>query len=307
MAINIQEILHPSDSDAIKFEKINYNFDQIVANGGGPTGQKGGLGAQGAAGPQGQKGQKGDKGLKGETGAVTSRWKVVASNSGDYDILKPKLEGDVYHPTIFLGDQTFDEVQNQDGIINFSSTLTIGKHAAGGNAPSDIYLAFYHGDSDGNGNSAIDVQSADYSALNDETGAGVRYKFGPSFNNPPGLETQIMIDADQFKIGDGTKMNFQGTTSLFKLPTSSVAATEAGLLRWTANDVLQVSVPSAVAGNFEWKEVCLAPCGQGGSAYSIEIIPAGDLNLNAAGGPAGNSIAMTDNSNVTFDDQGVLQ
>ena len=38
MAINIQEILHPSDSDAIKFEKINYNFDQIVAPGGGPTG-----------------------------------------------------------------------------------------------------------------------------------------------------------------------------------------------------------------------------------------------------------------------------
>ena len=220
-------------------------------------------------------------------------------------VLKPKLEGDVYHPTIFLGDQTFDEVQNENGIINFSSTLTIGKHAAGGNAPSDIYLAFYHGDSDGQGNSAIDVQSVDYSALNDETGAGVRYKFGPSFNNPSGLETQIMIDADQFKIGEGTKMNFQGTASLFKLPTSNVNATEAGLLRWTGS-VAQVSVESAVAGVFEWKEICLAPCGQGGG-YSIEIIPAGDLSLNAAGGPAGNSIAMTNNSNVTFDDQGVLQ
>jgi hypothetical protein len=41
MAINIREILHPSDSDSIKFEKINYNFDQILANGGGPRGQKG--------------------------------------------------------------------------------------------------------------------------------------------------------------------------------------------------------------------------------------------------------------------------
>ena len=46
MAINIQEILHPSDSDVIKFEKINYNFDQIVANGGGPTGPKGPAGPQ---------------------------------------------------------------------------------------------------------------------------------------------------------------------------------------------------------------------------------------------------------------------
>ena len=40
MAINIQEILHPSDSNSIKFEKINYNFDQILANGGGPVGPK---------------------------------------------------------------------------------------------------------------------------------------------------------------------------------------------------------------------------------------------------------------------------
>ena len=303
MAINIQEILHPSDSDAIKFEKINYNFDQIVANGGGPTGQKGALGQQGAAGPQGQKGDKGDTGSKGETGATTSRWKVIASNSGEYDILKPKLEGDVYHPTVFLGDQTFDEVQNQDGFNNFSSTLTLGKHAAGGNAPSDIYLALYHGDVDGLGSSALDVQSQEYSALSDEIGSGVRYKIGPSFNNPQAVDTQIMIDADQFKVGEGTRMSFQGSNSVFKLPTSSITATEAGLLRWTGS-LAQVSVESAVAGVYEWKEICLAPCGQGGTAYTIEILPAGDLNLNAAGGLAANSISMTDNSNVTFDANG---
>ena len=46
MAINIREILHPSDSDSIKFEKINYNFDQILANGGGPRGLKGQKGDQ---------------------------------------------------------------------------------------------------------------------------------------------------------------------------------------------------------------------------------------------------------------------
>ena len=68
MAINIQEILHPSDSDAIKFEKINYNFDQIVANGGGPTGQKGNQGAQGTKGNTGFKGQKGEQGIQGPQG-----------------------------------------------------------------------------------------------------------------------------------------------------------------------------------------------------------------------------------------------
>ena len=68
MAINIQEILHPSDSDSIKFEKINYNFDQILANGGGPAGPKGQKGDQGQVGSTGQKGQKGEVGPIGEKG-----------------------------------------------------------------------------------------------------------------------------------------------------------------------------------------------------------------------------------------------
>jgi hypothetical protein len=37
MAINLKEIFE-GDSDFIKTEKINYNFDQILANGGGPAG-----------------------------------------------------------------------------------------------------------------------------------------------------------------------------------------------------------------------------------------------------------------------------
>ena len=61
MAINIQEILHPSDSDSIKFSKINYNFDQILANGGGPVGPKGQKGIQGVVGQTGQKGERTQK------------------------------------------------------------------------------------------------------------------------------------------------------------------------------------------------------------------------------------------------------
>jgi hypothetical protein len=49
MPINIQEILYPSDSDSIKWEKVNYNFDQIIATGGkeGPKGDKGSVGPTG--------------------------------------------------------------------------------------------------------------------------------------------------------------------------------------------------------------------------------------------------------------------
>ena len=77
MAINIQEILHPSDSSSIKFEKINYNFDQILAHGGGPQGPRGFKGTQGLPGETGQKGEKGDlgpEGLKGEEGTSDSPW-----------------------------------------------------------------------------------------------------------------------------------------------------------------------------------------------------------------------------------------
>ena len=80
MAINIQEILHPSDSNSIKFEKINYNFDQILANGGGPVGPKGQKGDQGQVGSTGQKGEKGEignTGLKGDSGATDSPWYKV--------------------------------------------------------------------------------------------------------------------------------------------------------------------------------------------------------------------------------------
>ena len=62
MAINIKE-LFDADSDNIKVEKTNYNFDQILANGGGPIGPKG---VQGTTGNVGQKGDEGDKGDKGD-------------------------------------------------------------------------------------------------------------------------------------------------------------------------------------------------------------------------------------------------
>ena len=78
MAINIQEILHPSDSDSIKFSKINYNFDQLVVNGGGPAGPKGDIGNTGSTGQTGATGSTGEKGNKGDSGETTSPWKNIA-------------------------------------------------------------------------------------------------------------------------------------------------------------------------------------------------------------------------------------
>ena len=71
MAINLKEIFS-SDSDQIKLDKVNYNFDQIVANGGGPqgpAGQVGPTGVQGTTGDQGPQGPQGSQGSQGPSGS----------------------------------------------------------------------------------------------------------------------------------------------------------------------------------------------------------------------------------------------
>lgn len=80
MAINIKE-LFSGDSENIRLDKINYNFDQIVANGGGPIGLTGSKGDVGPQGPKGDKGDTGAQGSKGEPGIATDYF-VRTENAG---------------------------------------------------------------------------------------------------------------------------------------------------------------------------------------------------------------------------------
>lgn len=131
MAINIKEILHPSDSDSIKFEKVNYNFDQILANGGGPQGIqgiKGSTGGSGATGVKGQKGELGIQGAKGEVGTATVLWGSVDNDATPVDtiILKPLPAGGSYTktPTVWLGDVGYIP-PGQDGLNSAEARLTL--------------------------------------------------------------------------------------------------------------------------------------------------------------------------------------
>ena len=70
MAINLKQI-SLSDTNNIKLDKVNYNFDQLVANGGGPQGfqgNPGNTGYQGVTGYQGNQGSLGDQGAVGVQG-----------------------------------------------------------------------------------------------------------------------------------------------------------------------------------------------------------------------------------------------
>lgn len=83
MTINLKQI-RTLDTDNIKLDKINYNFDQLIVNGGGPKGAIGPDGNTGAQGFQGALGFQGDRGVQGMQGPdaalATTFWKIVPQN-----------------------------------------------------------------------------------------------------------------------------------------------------------------------------------------------------------------------------------
>jgi len=85
--------LNQGDSQEDIINKVNSNFDSIVANGGGPQGQKGDQGDQGAAGGVGPKGDPGQEGTRGTKWYVQSTQPTGGTSS-------PLLVGDYWVDTI---------------------------------------------------------------------------------------------------------------------------------------------------------------------------------------------------------------
>ena len=127
MAINLKQI-SLIDNDIIKLDKVNYNFDQLVANGGGPrgnTGPAGSTGYQGLTGHQGDTGVVGDQGIQGESGISTDDiWKVNQGSSSK-TILPVHDSNDANPPTIAVGYRSNDPFYFNNGESN--SSLLINK------------------------------------------------------------------------------------------------------------------------------------------------------------------------------------
>ena len=71
MIINLKHI-RTLDIDNVKLDKINYNFDQLIVNSGGPKGYIGPDGNTGPQGFQGALGFQGDRGNQGVQGPISS-------------------------------------------------------------------------------------------------------------------------------------------------------------------------------------------------------------------------------------------
>lgn len=265
MAINIKEILHPNDSDSIKFEKINYNFDQILANGGGPNGPKGDKGAPGdtgATGLTGATGPTGPTGAQGDPGITDSPWGVIEHVSGDAVIIKPKIEIDVNGtPTIYpqpaaiyLGDTDYDEA-NDIGIDNSNARLTLEK----ADGIFDEYIRFRHSATKNlRLTSVVDGANAEFRLLKDLGNTDIAFKIdldkitlianddlfliqGKEIKLKPLLNTNIVFESDgsgsldidmPVTIKDYTDFS---TTSAIKLPVGNITQRPtafAGMVRY---------------------------------------------------------------------------
>ena len=311
MAINIQEILHPSDSDSIKFGKINYNFDQILANGGGPIGPKGQKGNQGQVGSTGSKGEKGDIGVtgsKGDSGATDSPWyKVQIDANGDgnneISILKPKRGSDLNLPIVWLGDSTFTE-DVENGEIGTNARLTIAKDATFEN-----YSKFLHDE-----NHSLVLTS-------DTSGAFTRFAFKNDFGSSniefAAMTNKISLTATSSELylqGVGVGLKTTGSNNItlqtagtgfldvdldaafkgyLRLPYGGTGqrptTPQVGMIRFNSDlDVAEAYYNNS--GSPEWRELC-TDCGSG-VADSIGII-GGDIDANIDGSPAGSTISIS--------------
>jgi len=140
MPINLKEIF-VSDTNQIKIDKINYNFDQIIGTGGqlGPRGPQGVQGNVGPVGPQGVQGPEGVAGANGVDGNDgQDRWysvqhaAVTGESATDYDttIIKPKIDPSTSgtQPTsVYIGDPDFNNLNLEDGDTEARSSLVVGK------------------------------------------------------------------------------------------------------------------------------------------------------------------------------------
>lgn len=110
MPITLKHINY-SDSDNIKLDKVNYNFDQLVANGGGPMGPQGATGQngpQGTTGHQGFQGPLGTTGQQGTMGPISDNfWKRIEPDAIDVDTLIPiYTSGNEFAPVVNIGFMT---------------------------------------------------------------------------------------------------------------------------------------------------------------------------------------------------------
>jgi len=113
MSLNLKPVLN-TQTDNEKLDVVNYNFDQIVNNGGGPKGYQGATGSQGLTGLTGAQGSQGNSGPTGVQGlqgsAAAELWKTNTGPSNN--TLVPKHGTPTNPPSVMYGVDKLDPLYN---------------------------------------------------------------------------------------------------------------------------------------------------------------------------------------------------
>ena len=119
ITINLKQ-LESGDSDNLKLDKVNYNFDQLVANGGGPQGPQGAtgtMGYQGTTGATGDQGPQGPMGFQGPVGSSGAElWSSIPGDNAysTADTLHPAAAATEIPPVVILGYNSTDSQYLQE-------------------------------------------------------------------------------------------------------------------------------------------------------------------------------------------------
>ena len=249
MAINIKEIFD-GDSQAQQIDKINYNFDQILANGGGPIGVTGAKGASGGTGATGAQGAQGPIGPKGDPGDYTDFFVGDALASSTYSgTIFTKTDGN--RPSnIVIGDLTATSI-NSPAPYDASNIKFV----------SDSYLGrAIRFDTNGNNSNYIDVVFKDNGSartldfLSSAVGSDVVYGFNGkgldlNFNGSSFIDFNkdgSLIDTD-VNFNSGNTVEFNGNVE-FNDP--NVVDPTGKVIKATNSN-----------GGFEWGDASVVPIG----------------------------------------------
>jgi len=200
MALNLKQIF-VADSDQIKLDKVNYNFDQLVANGGGPQGPQGTAGLQGFQGTQGPQGVIGTQGTQGTQGPVGDPggeyWFLVGGDqTGTIDTLIPSHTVGDLPPAVLIGfgSQT---PEYQAGLANLESQFVInrpsGSPVSNFKLSSDSVNTEVHFKLESTGN--LDIYFKDYSI-----GLGNLMKFNSDKFSFTDLNGSSLFDLDNLAL-----------------------------------------------------------------------------------------------------------
>ena len=214
MKINLKQV-QVLDNDNIKLDKINYNFDQLIANSGGPRGY---MGANGNTGFQGFQGAQGFQGFQGYLGAqginanpIDSYWDSVAQNftasANIMSTLFSKHPIDSLDPTEFAaviaagyvnGDNRYTQQQLNNGLPKYQWVVNRRSAKVASN------LRFTSG---GISNNSFDITMDNSDGL---------YKLYLGFVN--NINSQLNLKAEEHVIIDSINSN---ATELFEISTTS--------------------------------------------------------------------------------------